>query len=485
MDPHATTGLVALTVNSNIYESLVYLDAELRLRPQIASAWQSVDERTWSFDLSPGIRFQDGSPLDARDVVFSLLRARDDPASEWSPNLATIESVESPSPLRVEVRTLVPDALLATNLAPIFIVPRSAGPIAGSTLGVQPNGSGPYRLASAEGALDLETWEGYRKARPEVSRLVFMSIPGDRARVAALLDGRLDLIEAVPPDATDPIAGAPGLRLVERTGVRHVFLGFDHARERTPYASPIRNPFRDRRVRQAIGLAIDRQELVGEIDGAGNPAYQLVATGVFGWDPELGLHGPPDLSRARELLAQAGYAGGFGVVLDAGEGSLLGDARVAPFVARSLARIGVRVELRLSEKTELFRRWARHDTSFFLSSWTCSSGDMQEVLDYLLHTPEPGGRYGTENAGGYSNPDLDRLAEQGRASPDPAARLAALRQAARIALDDVAWVPLYLPTDRYALREGLDWSPRPDQLILGAEMRVDGAPQARRGGARE
>jgi peptide/nickel transport system substrate-binding protein len=482
-DPHSTTELVAIVVNSNLYETLVRPDAELGLRPLLATRWLSHDDRTWTFDLVSGVRFQDGSPLTSEDVAFSLLRERDDPLSEWSGGLSAVETVETPSPHRVVVRTRVPDPALMVAVASAQIVARSAGGIASSTLKRQPVGSGPYRLVSHSptGVIELQAWDGYWGEKPSVSQLSFSSIPDDRQRVAALLEGRLDLVTDVPPELAPSIAGAPGYQVLERSSLLEVYLGFDHAHARTLYASPARNPFRDRRVRQAVAAAIDRARLVQEVLGnAGDVADQLVAHGVFGWDPER-RPPRPDLALARRLIREAGYPDGFSVVLDAPDTSFVGDVRVGPFVARSLAEIGIRVELRQQPKAELFRRWAERDTSFFVGAWSCTSGDEQEVLDFLLHTPDQARGLGHENVGGYGNPEVDRLAGQARETMGRTLRLRLLREAAAAALDDVAWVPLYLPHDRYGIWRGLQWSPRPDGLILGAQMRVvdAGAPRGR------
>jgi peptide/nickel transport system substrate-binding protein len=142
-DPHATTEQVAISLNSNLYETLVWMDADLELLPLLASRWYNSDERTWTFDLAPGVLFHDGAPFGSEDVAFSILRARDDPLSEWSAGLHSIEAVESPSPTRVVVRTRAPDPTLMVSLASTQIVPGSAGSIADSALHVRQAGWAP------------------------------------------------------------------------------------------------------------------------------------------------------------------------------------------------------------------------------------------------------------------------------------------------------------------------------------------------------
>lgn len=232
------------------------------------------------------------------------------------------------------------------------------------------------------------------------------------------------------------------------------FLVFDLERLRTPYASPEKNPFLDRRVRLAFLQGIDTGRLAREVlKGFGQPATQLVAPPVFGFDPGFV---PPSIDSvaARALLAQAGLPSGFTVTLDATKGAYPGDAAAAARVAESLGEIGVTVHVNFLPKAELWGKLARRDTSF-----------------YLLHTRDPARGLGSENAGGYSNPEVDRLFDEARETMAPGPRLNKLQAAARLALQDVPWVPLYIQDQVYAIREPWDWTPRADKRIRADEVR--------------
>lgn len=472
-DPHSTDEIVSFSINSNIYEPLVTTDDDLNPGPGLATTWFNPDALTWVFDLAPGRRFHDGSAVTSEDVAQSLLRARNDPSSEWGGGLLSIERVETPTPTRVVVHTRAPDATLVQALAQTLIVPRTAGPIADSTLKLRPVGSGPYRLESWDprgGRAVLVAWNGYPGGGPSVRRLVFSSIPDDHQRMSDLVSGRVDLISDVPPELGATVAGTPQLRLMESPSLTEIFLAFDMSRPRSPYASPARNPFLDRRVRRAFVAAIDREALVHDVllEG-GEVADQIAGPRIFGFDP--GLKRPAyDPAEARRLIAESGFAAGFSVVLDAPDTSFAGDVRVAPFVARSLAGIGVRVEIRPQAKEALFRRQARRDTSLIIAGWNCGSADMQEILEFLLHTTDAARGYGRENVGGYSNPRLDTLTEEAHRTMSHDRRLALLRAASAAAAADVPWVPLYIPHERYAARRSLTWTPRPDRVVRGSRM---------------
>jgi peptide/nickel transport system substrate-binding protein len=305
--------------------------------------------------------------------------------------------------------------------------------------------------------------------------VTFTPIPDERKRIAALIEGRADIVSDVPADLAKQIDEASDrYRILEVPGLADFHLGFDVQRAHTPYVPTPSNPFLDVRVRRAFRAAIDTQRLVREVlGGTGEPAIQLVAPHVFGFDP--GLPRPTwDVAEARRLMSEAGYPQGFEVVLDAPAEAFYADKGVGPFVVDALAPIGVRVRLRLLPAKVLFEREARHDTSLFLDSWNCSSGDLQEVLDFELHTPDPERGYGSQNVGAYSNADLDRLAERAHHTMLGEERLAILRAAARLAYDDVPWVPLYMVRNRYGVARDVNWEPRPDRLVRALSISLAG-----------
>jgi peptide/nickel transport system substrate-binding protein len=472
-DPHASIEVSAFIVNANIYDTLVATDANLRPTPALAQSWSTPDDRTWIFDLASGVHFQDGSTLTSADVAFSLTRAQRDPDSAWAPALLEVEAVETPTPSQVIVRTRHPDAMLMQALSQTLVVPRSSGPIAEGRLASRPVGSGPFRfggLNAVTGTVELVPWAGYWGKAPGLGRVSFSWIPDDERRISALLEGRVDLVSDVPSELARRIQSSGRYRMLEVPGLADFHLGFDTQRPRTPYVSAARNPFLDVRVRRAFRASIDTERLVREVlGGAGEPANQLVAPHVFGFDPSL-PRSPLDAASARRLMSEAGYSKGFEVVLDAPEESFYADKGVAPFVADALGAIGIRVKLRRIPAKELFEREARHDTSLFLDSWNCSSGDLQEVLDFELHTADSSRGYGSQNVGSYSNLELDRLAERAHQTMLREERLEILRAATRLAYDDVPWVPLYMIQNRYGAAKDLNWEPRPDRLIRAASI---------------
>ncbi len=473
-DPHWTNESAAFAVNSNLYDSLVETDPALAILPRLATRWFNPDELTWVFELRRDVRFHDGTPLQGDDVVASLVRARDHPRSEFRADLQSVAEVEASSAYEVRVRTHEPTPTLLRYLVPIAIAP-SERLSSATPLERDPVGSGPYRFIARHagtGAITLRRFAGFWGGLPALDRVTVRAIAVDMERLRRLATGAADGITDVPPRGVAPLRNTAGLRVLRSSGLRETFLVFDVSRPKTPYASPPRNPFLDKRVRQAFVHAVDRGRLVREVLlGFGQEATQFAAPGVFGFNPEI-RPTPYDPEAARRLLAEAGHPSGFSLTLDAPRGVHPGDAEAAERVAEDLRAVGVALQLNLLSKEPMFDKLTRRDISLCRATWNSLSGDMQEIYLNLLKTPRPGSGQGEDNAGAYSNPAVDALFEASCATSTHEVRLSRLKDGVALASADVPWVPLYIQDQLYGIREPYDWPPRPDKRVRLSEVRV-------------
>jgi ABC-type transport system substrate-binding protein len=264
-----------------------------------------------------------------------------------------------------------------------------------------------------------------------------------------------DVVLAVGPQAAELIARTPGYSLVTRSGITTDYLQLELSRP----------PFSDIRVRRAVSLAVDRSALVRDIlGGRGRPANQMVSPAVFGHDPTV-PEAKRDVAEARRLLAEAGYGAGVEVDLEFREGR-----RVAALVAQ-LADVGIRVRPRPQPYGTLSTRLRAHEVAMYYGGAMASTGDASDLLDSLLHSRTPERGLGENNSNGYRNLVLDGLIEAASRQSAMAERRATLQHCLRIALDDLPLVPLVSPEDIYGVREGIEWRPRLDGRVLGAEVR--------------
>jgi peptide/nickel transport system substrate-binding protein len=456
-NPPINNEAFTIYVNRNVFEGLVRFDERLRLQPALAERWENPDDRTYVFFLRPGVRFSDGTPVTADDVVASVLAARE---RGWITRdyLQGIESARALDSRTVEVKTRGPYLILLFKLPFGFVLPKHA--IGRSP--VPPLGTGPYRLEAWEKGREVrlvrnEQWRG---AAPAFERVRFVVVPGPADRIAMLERGEAEVVDQVPLEQVERLARDERLRVVVRPTLRVLFLGL-----RTDTA-----PFTDPRVREAFDLAIDRRELIRRaLAGLTIPATQLVSADVVGHDHTIALPAP-DPARARALLAEAGFPAGLDVRLDGPMNRYVNDRQILDEVARQLGEIGVRVQVNALDKAAFFNFVNAGRSPFYLLGFACESGDAGDALDSLMHSPAAAG-LGSLNAFGLADAELDRLIDLSNRSLDTSERTvrlqAALRRVARLR----PLLPLVVQTEAVALSRRVQWDPPLNLAFEAAGMR--------------
>jgi peptide/nickel transport system substrate-binding protein len=286
-----------------------------------------------------------------------------------------------------------------------------------------------------------------------------------------LRSGRSRLAQCNSRRAEQSLAGDARFALARRPSLFVKYLGYDLVRDESPFVATRPNPFRNRLVREALHVGIDRAALVAALPAAAVPATQLVPPSIFGFNPSLT---PPayDPERARSLLAEAGLPGGFAATLHVRK--ILSGAAFA--VRDQLAGLGVRVEVAVMNDGEFLDVLRRRASSFHLSRFGCPTGDISDILDNALHTPDAQRHMGVGNYGGYSNPVVDRAIEESAGIDRLQARRAALEGIVSRIMADLAWIPLYVDEDVYAFDRSLTWAPRYDSFVLAAEIGLASPP---------
>ena len=385
MDPHSLAEAVQLAFTGNIYEGLVAYDAQLKLVPALASKWGVVKPTLWRFELRKGVQFHDGQPLTAEDVVFSIDRARGE-GSDMSGNLTSIAAVRKVDANTVEVQTKEPNPILPNLLATIYIMNRAWAEANGALKPVdrrkgtensasfKANGTGPYRLRERQpGVRTVLVRNGnyWGKIEGNVTDVVFQPISNDGTRVAALLSNEVDLIDPVPLQDVARLKSNSQLKIMQGPEARVIFLGFDQQRDELLYSSVKgKNPFKDKRVRQAVYQAIDTTTIIDKVmQKAARPAALMVAEGMQGYSAALDKRLPFDPAAARRLLAEAGYPEGFEVTLNCPNDRYVNDARICQAVAANLARVAIKVNVQADPKALYFPKVLKRDTSFFMVGW--------------------------------------------------------------------------------------------------------------------
>ncbi len=485
IDPHFAGTSPNGDTAGDMFDRLIASDAHNQSRPSLALSWRAVDPVTWRIELRPGVRFHDGSPFTAEDVVFSLARAKamvNSPAP-FSRAGRGVLSVTAEGATTLLVKTDGPVPRLMEQLGEIYIV--SARAAAGRSTAVLNGGAGmvgtgPYAFRSWTPGerMEMAGNPAYWGEAPAWNRVSLRFIKTPAARVAALLAGDVDLIDQVPPADAKQIAGNPKAALYSIAATRLVYLALDSARDISPFVTdaaghPLpRNPLRDGRVRRALSLMIDRGALAGRLlDGSAEPAGQFVPEGLGGFVPGLKPDGVT-IAEARRLLAEAGYPDGFGLTLHASADRLPQDGAVAQAIGQMLRRGGIAINAVIAEPYTVFAPAAsRQAYSLFLFSFGTTSSSSADGLTSVLATYNATTGMGAFNRARYSNPTFDRTLEDALADFDESSRNSTLAAATTIAMTDHAILPLYWQIIHWATRKPLTYTPRRDEATAARYAR--------------
>ena len=465
LDPHAAFTLSNLAILMNSYEPLVSTDADMRLSPCLAEKWENPDLETWIFHLRPNVRFHSGKLLEARDVAYSfnrLLLRRD---LQMSGYLIYIRSVEALDRMTVRIRATRPLAVLLNKTTGVAIVPDGA---TDEKLASGEDGTGPYRVRRLRpDSIEFVRNESYWGATPAFRTVTYRLATTPARALDLIRSGGAGLVQcnsreaAKLPDALYRVVRRPDLFL------KH--LAYEMGRESTPGVPGGRNPFRDVRVRRALDLAIDRDALAAELPAPAVPASQLTPPFIFGFNPAVTAR-RPDRAEALRLLREAGYPHGFRVRFDVRR--LFEPASV--LVARQLAAVGIRADLRVYSDREFADLAEPGAKTLILDRFGCTTGDIGDIFDNVVHSPDAARHFGIFNSAGYSNPDIDRQIEESASLTNTDARRGALQKIVARVMDDLVLIPLYVDEDDYAFDRSLDWRPRNDGMVLAAEVRPAG-----------
>ncbi len=486
IDPHFHSTGPNNAVSKHFFEMLTRTTANLDVEPALAVSWKAIDERTWEFKLRPGVKWHDGHPFSAQDVEFTLTRARNVPNSPggFGGYLKSITRVEVIDPLTVRFHTAQATPNLPRDLAFVSIVSKAVGEKATTedyNAGKAVVGTGPYRFVSYTPGDRIERkrnddWWG-PKQDCETVTLNMIANPG--ARMAALLSGGVDVIDAVPATDLPRLQSNNNVSVVSIEGVRVIYLQPNfHSEGPVPGMTDLEgkplpgNPLRDVRVRQALSLAINRDALAERV-------MQKTAVATGQWLPEGNYSYAPsirppkhDVAQAQKLLAEAGFPKGFALTLLTPNDRYPNDAGTAQAVASMWARAGVRASVDAMPWSSYNARRVKTDFSVHLIGWGSGAGEAGQLLTNVLGTFDTAKGVGAANGGRYSNPEVDRLREQALVIIDSAEREKVLIKATEVAMADLGIIPLYMLRNYWGARKGVSFEPRKDEHSLAMSARL-------------
>ncbi len=483
IDPHFASVITNYAYGRHYFQPLMEQDAQQKLQPALATRWRVVDALTWEIVLNPEAKFQDGQPVTVEDVAFTLSRAGDVPNSPSSLNTYTrpIRSIEAVDARTLRIVTHEPTPLMANYLSMVMILAKHAAQgltTADFNAGRGMIGTGPYRHVSWQpgGIAVMERYEGFAGPAPAFARVEFRPIANAGARTAALRAGDVDLIEIVPTDQFDRFRRDANFAVAESPSNRLIYLTLDSDREQSPFVKgrdgqPIPNPLRDVRVRRALSKAINREALVSRVmQGQALATNDLAPPGYFGTSPDLQAPEPYDLDGAKRLLAEAGYPNGFAVQVNGPNDRYVNDEQVVQAIAQMWTRAGLAATVETKPRGPWLSEAAQLRYSVNLAGFS-PNPEVLGMLETQVHSFDPSRGFGAQNRGRFSNAPIDRLIEQVRTTMDDGERARLSQEATRAAIrDQQALVPLYFQVNSWAMRRGLAYEARTDEMTLATSV---------------
>jgi peptide/nickel transport system substrate-binding protein len=454
IEPNREFETITDSVLCNIYEPLVGFDKDMHLTPVLAESWQNPKPDEWRFNLRKNVRFHDGTEVTASLLREILLSIQSDKQLEAATFLEQIREISATNENTLTIKTKAPYAFL-TKLPFVYFSKQNKNAEKAPAL----VGTGPFRMKDRKNGKEirLEGWKEYWGTRPPFDEVLYIPVQDSMERYKKVIRGEADIAYEIPHRINQNSNDA--INVISRPGLAVIYVGLN-------VRGSEKNPTCDVRVRRAMHLALDRQQIVEKVlRGNGVVSTQPIAPSVFGFNPDIG-YTAQDLQQARRLLKDAGYENGFKIRLDFNNSRI----STAKMIQDHLKTIGIKVELNGMMSQGLSDTVKSGMSQMYLIGWDCSSGDASEFYEFCLHTPING--YGVGNYGGYSNSEIDGIARKNMLIVDHKERKKLLQHAARMVMEDLPVLPLYVEDDIYAMKKTIHFDPRADHEIKLIDVKI-------------
>jgi len=477
LDPHSQNHATTNAILMHSYEGLTRYNQKFEVEPALATKWTMTSPTLVRFELRKGVKFADGSPFTADDVIFSFGRIKQ-PQGTMSIYVAGIADIKKIDDHTVDFVLSGPTPLLLRNIIDFRIMSK-AWSEKNKTTNVQDykakednyasrnvNGTGSYKITGWQPdqrltmVVNKDWWD---KPTGNVTEVIYTPIKSDPTRVAALLSGDVDMLTDLPTQDVARLRGDTKLSIVDGHEVRTIYIALDQFSPELKYSDVKgKNPFKDKRVREALSIAIDREAIKrNTMRGLSIPAGIMVAPGVNGNTPEIDVPAKVDPERAKKLLADAGYPNGFEFQLNCPNNRYVNDEEICQNLVGMWARIGVKTKLVAESMATFIQKVQNFDTSAYMLGWGVATFDAQYTLQSLIRTRTTGAD-GNFNFNRISEPKLDALVDAMKTETDVAKRNAIIRDGLVLTRDEVLNIPLHHQLRPWAMKKGVTTLHRAD-----------------------
>ncbi|SER96087.1 glutathione ABC transporter substrate-binding protein [Salipaludibacillus aurantiacus] len=456
LDPHTSSDVPSGNIQTNLYETLVKYDDNMELEPGLAEEWEAVEDDVWHFHLVEGAEFHDGTSFNAEAVKVNIERILDDElASPRKILFEIVEEVNVVDDYTVEFVTEDPFAPLPAHMAhyaasivsPEVIEEDYAnmedGAQPGDYVNEHPYGTGYFKFESWDTGdeLVLTKNEDYWGENAKVDTVTFSVVPEDLTRIGELETGAAHIIDPVTPSDMSRVENTDGINVYQRNAASITYLGFNVEKE----------PFDDERVRQAISLALNKENMLdGVLEGTGDAALGPVNNTNFGYSENVDqLEYDPE--RAKELLAEAGYEDGFETTIWTNDSRERMD--IAELAQADLAAIGVDIEIEVVEWGAYLDQTGAGEHDMFILGLSLGTGDADYPMHMLFHSENVGTG---GNRSFFADDEFDAMIHEARVEQDEDTRLEMYEEATNYLLDKSPMAFLYHPDHIMGYSDNVD-----------------------------
>jgi peptide/nickel transport system substrate-binding protein len=477
LDPHSQNHATTNAILMHAYEGLTRYNDKYQVEPALATKWTYISPTQVRFELRKGVKFHDGTPFTADDVVFSFGRIRQ-PQGTMGIYVTGINEIKKIDDHTVDFIMAAPNPLLLRNIIDFRIMSKSWAE-KNKTTNTQDYKAKEENFASrtvmGTGAYKITGWtpeqritmtqnaDWWDKHTGNVKEVIYTPIKSDPTRVAALLSGDVDMLTDLPTQDIARLRQDSKLKVVDGPEVRTIYLAPDMGSPELKHSNiKGKNPFADKRVRQALSMAIDREAIKRNImRGLSIPAGLMVAPGVNGHSPELDTPIKTDVEGAKKLLADAGYPNGLEVRLNCPNNRYVNDEEICQAVVAMWARVGVKATLAAENMATFIQKVQNFDSSIYLLGWGVATYDAQYSLQSLIRTRTTGAD-GNFNFSKISDATVDRLVDAMKTETDTAKRNGMIREALVRTKEEVLTIPLHHQMRPWAMKAGVTTLHRSD-----------------------
>ena len=482
LDPYSFGDTFTLAVLNHVYEGLVRYTGDLKIEPALAESWETVSPTVWRFKLRQGVKFHNGNAFNADDVIASLARVTHE-TSPLKGNLPAYKSSKKIDDNTIEIEVNGPYPLLLNDLTNIYIfskpwletnnasLPTDSGKGIKGYATDNANGTGPFSVESRRP--DAKTvfvvnpawWD---KPKHNIARFEFTPIASAATRVAALLSGEIDFTNVAPLQDLPRLAASPDLKVLQTNELRTVYFAMNIGADKL-FESDVKdkNPFKDKRVREALYRAIDIDAVQKRaMRGLSRNTGAIVAPAIPGYTPDMEARPSFDLDAAKKLLADAGYPDGFGFNFNCLSDGLVNEEEFCQAVASMWSRAGLKPALSLAPRSQQTPKRVKGEFDVISFGWANEPMiDAYSILVQVVRSKS--GTGGVFNWGGWGRPDLDALIDKAGVELDAKKRIPLMTEALNIIKAEHIFLPLHNQPMAWAIRstivetvQGADNKPR-------------------------